>query len=273
MTRMTGLSLLLLLLLFWLLPPTSPTSAVRMQTRYVLPKELKIQEYCYRPGDLIIGGNLPLGVYFNSASLDFKMNPFWFSIQFFVGFDSTWEGRRVYPSFIQIDPKESAQFVGLVQLLLYFKWNWVGLLATESESGEHFISTLMPMLKENEICLAFTHRMKDETEKHMVQLLLHSKMWLKVDIVVFFGDSGTVAAFQWGLYMYLLHKRGSFQNVWILTSSWKLSVMHHVDIWQSLKPLHGALQFRDHTNDISEFSNFLLSLDPLNPQGDMFLPL
>ncbi|KAG8127141.1 hypothetical protein E2320_022141 [Naja naja] len=34
----------------------------------------------------------------------------------------------------------------------------------------------------------------------------------------------------------------------------------------------GALHFREHSGDISEFSHFLLSLDPLNPQGDMFLP-
>ncbi|XP_070591708.1 vomeronasal type-2 receptor 26-like [Erythrolamprus reginae] len=88
--------------------------------------------------------------------------------QLSVGFESPWESRRVYPSFFRIDPKDFSQYVGLVQLFLYFQWNWIGLLASGSESGEHFISTLMPMLKEKEICLAFTHRMKDESEKHMI---------------------------------------------------------------------------------------------------------
>ncbi|XP_070591700.1 vomeronasal type-2 receptor 26-like [Erythrolamprus reginae] len=73
-----------------------------------------------------------------------------------VGFDLPQEDRRVYPSFFRINPKEFAQCVGLVQLFLHFQWNWVGLLASESESGEYFISTLMPMLKEKEICLAFS---------------------------------------------------------------------------------------------------------------------
>ncbi|XP_060548751.1 vomeronasal type-2 receptor 26-like [Pantherophis guttatus] len=73
---------LLLLLLCWLLPPTSPTSAVRMQTTCVLPKRLKIQEYYYRPGDLIIGGNLPLGFYGNTVYLDFTMDPLWYSVTF-----------------------------------------------------------------------------------------------------------------------------------------------------------------------------------------------
>ncbi|XP_070794656.1 vomeronasal type-2 receptor 26-like [Pituophis catenifer annectens] len=79
---MTELPLLLLLLLCWLLPPTSPTSAVRMQTTCVLPKRLKIQEYYYKPGDLIIGGNLPLGVYGNTVYLDFTMDPLWYSVTF-----------------------------------------------------------------------------------------------------------------------------------------------------------------------------------------------
>ncbi|XP_070795412.1 vomeronasal type-2 receptor 26-like [Pituophis catenifer annectens] len=191
--------------------------------------------------------------------------------QLSVGFEVTQGDRRVYPSFFRINPKESAQFVALVQLLLYFQWNWVGLLATGSDSGTHFISTLRPMLKEKEICVALTEMVKDDSVHNMVQLLLHSKIWLKADIIVFFGETGTVAALQTSLYIYVDSETGSLQNVWILTSSWKLTVMYRTDIWEALTPLHGALHLRDHSVDISEFSHFLQSLDPLNPQGDMFL--
>ncbi|XP_060547729.1 vomeronasal type-2 receptor 26-like [Pantherophis guttatus] len=48
-------------------------------------------------------------------------------------------------------PGDFAECVGLVQLLLYFQWNWVGLLAPEDDSGERFVSSLMPMLKEKEL--------------------------------------------------------------------------------------------------------------------------
>ncbi|XP_058019515.1 vomeronasal type-2 receptor 26-like [Ahaetulla prasina] len=72
-----------------------------------------------------------------------------------VGFEFTQGDRRVYPSFFRINPSEFAQYVGLVQLLLYFQWNWVGLVAADDDDGEHFTSALMPMLKEKEICLAF----------------------------------------------------------------------------------------------------------------------
>ncbi|XP_032094631.1 vomeronasal type-2 receptor 26-like [Thamnophis elegans] len=73
-----------------------------------------------------------------------------------VDFEFTQEDRRVYPSFFQINPKESVQYAGLVHLLLYFQWNWVGLVANKDDGGERFVSSLIPMLKEKEICLVFT---------------------------------------------------------------------------------------------------------------------
>ncbi|KAG8147171.1 hypothetical protein E2320_022866, partial [Naja naja] len=82
----------------------------------------------------------------------------WFQLG--VGFEFSAGDRIDFPSFLWINHKESPQYVGLVQLLLYFQWNWVGLLSSESDNGEHFISTLTPMLKEKEICLAFTERLK-----------------------------------------------------------------------------------------------------------------
>ncbi|XP_060547739.1 vomeronasal type-2 receptor 26-like [Pantherophis guttatus] len=83
-------------------------------------------------------------------------------LQLGVGFEFLQGDRRVYPSFFRINPKEFPEYEGLVQLLLYFQWNWVGLVANEDDDGELFISSLMPMLKEKEICLAFTEMMKPD---------------------------------------------------------------------------------------------------------------
>ncbi|KAM3855460.1 vomeronasal type-2 receptor 26-like [Vipera latastei] len=90
-----------------------------------------------------------------------------------VGFEFTQGDRRVYPSFFRINPMEFPQYVGLVQLLLHFQWNWVGLLAPENDSGEHFVSSLVPMLKEKEICLAFTEMMKADFTAASGSKLIH----------------------------------------------------------------------------------------------------
>ncbi|KAG8127056.1 hypothetical protein E2320_022149, partial [Naja naja] len=248
--------LLMLLLVFWL---QIPTIAKRLQTICVFRDYIPLDKSYYRPGDLIIGGNLPLGDNFDST--------------LGVGFEFSQGERRVYPSFFRIDPKESPQYKGLIQLLLHFQWNWVGLMAPEDERGERFISTLTPMLQEKDICLAFSERLKSHDFPNIAKkLVLNFETWSKIEVILLFGDYDCSSTVQTFLFLHEKSSNATFNNVWILTSHWKLSVEESKDTLLFLKAFHGVLHFRDHTGDVSEFSRFLLSLDPLNPQGDVFLP-
>ncbi|KAG8147257.1 hypothetical protein E2320_022341, partial [Naja naja] len=363
---------LLLLLIFWLLPPTT---AKRMQTICIFRNPLQIQdqwEY-YRPGDSIIGGNLPLATISSASIPDFQNDPFlltyrilyesksyqqFLALMFVVAevnkdlvllpnitlgfhiynhfqverkislislfllstqdqmlpgykcdqkdillsvigglkskssrqmasifsifkvpqlgadFDFTQADRKVYPSFFRINTNEFSQYVGLVQLFLYFQWNWAGLVAPKDDSGERFISNLMPMFKEKEICLSFTEMLKSDNIYSTVTKLLHIfPTWTKTEVIILFGDSSSITSVQVALYTHEKIRNTPFWKVWILTSHWKLSAVGSQDILQVVKPFHGALHFRDHTTDVSEFRHFILSLDPLTTQGDVFLPL
>ncbi|XP_070600711.1 vomeronasal type-2 receptor 26-like [Erythrolamprus reginae] len=191
-----------------------------------------------------------------------------------VGFEFNQGDRTVYPSFFRINPKESPQYVGLVKLLLYFQWNWVGLVAPENDNGEHFISSLIPMLKEKEICLAFTEVMKSDFLD--TPLLISNpifKTWSMYEVIILFGDSSSIANVQIFAFAHEQFFKTSFQKVWILTSDWKVRVMGSQDVMRVLKPFHGALHFRDHTGDLSKFRDFLMLLDPFTAQGDVFLLL
>ncbi|KAG8127160.1 hypothetical protein E2320_022216 [Naja naja] len=175
---------------------------------------------------------------------------------------------------ININPKEFPQYEGLVQLLLHFQWNWVGLMASDSEYGEHFLSFLVPMLKKKEICLAFTEIFKSEeiivTVRSFIRIFTH---WFKVEVIVLFGDSNSIENVPVALNVYQEFQKTTFQKVWILTSLWKLSEMEYEETSKIVKQFHGALHLRDLTRDFLEFTHFLLTLDPFNPQGDIFLPL
>ncbi|XP_070591041.1 vomeronasal type-2 receptor 26-like [Erythrolamprus reginae] len=164
--------LLLILMRFWLL---APTTAKTLQTRCVLRDYIELKDTYYRPGRQVVPGykcdlqDILLSVIGGLSAKTSRLMASIFSIfkvpQLGVGFEFSLSERRVYPSFFRINPKESPQYVGLVQLLLYFQWNWVGLVAPEDDRGERFISTLTPMLQEKEICLAFTKRLKlEETQ-------------------------------------------------------------------------------------------------------------
>ncbi|XP_013915940.1 PREDICTED: vomeronasal type-2 receptor 116-like [Thamnophis sirtalis] len=189
-----------------------------------------------------------------------------------VGFEFTVGDTVDFPSFFWMNPKESPQYVGLVQLLLYFQWNWVGLVASESDNGEHFISTLTPMLKEEEICVAFTERLKMEDIKITINRLIWIfTIWSKIEVFILFGDSTVTSSVQVVFFPKIISR--SFRKIWILTSHWKISMVESQNVLKFIKPFHGALHFRDHSGDVTEFNHFLLSLDPLNPRGDVFLPL
>uniref|UniRef100_A0A670YRG2 G-protein coupled receptors family 3 profile domain-containing protein n=1 Tax=Pseudonaja textilis TaxID=8673 RepID=A0A670YRG2_PSETE len=180
--------------------------------------------------------------------------------------------RRVYPSFFRINPKESAQYEGLIQLLLHFQWNWVGLIANEDDGGEHFVSSLIPKLKEKEICLAFTEVIKFAFNNDRHKKLYHLfNAWSKGEVIIVFGELSAFANFQ--IVGFAEETHASLLKVWIFTSNWKFNVMSIQYVLPLIQPYHGALHFKDHTGDVSEFSHFLMSLDPLNPQGDSYLCL
>ncbi|KAF7234602.1 Vomeronasal type-2 receptor 26, partial [Varanus komodoensis] len=77
--------------------------------------------------------------------------------------------KREFPSFFRIDPDEITQYAGLIQLLLHFRWNWIGLYACTDESGEKFIHTLTPMLKKKDICIAFIEIYEPLNPKNLLQ--------------------------------------------------------------------------------------------------------
>ncbi|XP_026545438.1 vomeronasal type-2 receptor 26-like [Notechis scutatus] len=89
-----------------------------------------------------------------------------------------------------LNSKSSRLMASIFSIFKVPKWNWVGLLAPEDDNGEHFISSLMPLLKEKEICLAFSEKLKSDVFATTESKLLHVfKMWSKAEVIILFGDS------------------------------------------------------------------------------------
>nr|XP_028560610.1 vomeronasal type-2 receptor 26-like [Podarcis muralis] len=65
-----------------------------------------------------------------------------------------------FPSFYRMVPNEDLQYQGIIQLLLHFRWKWVGVMTPANEAGERFLQNIERMLLKNGICSAFTERFK-----------------------------------------------------------------------------------------------------------------
>uniref|UniRef100_A0A8C6VF70 G-protein coupled receptors family 3 profile domain-containing protein n=1 Tax=Naja naja TaxID=35670 RepID=A0A8C6VF70_NAJNA len=182
-----------------------------------------------------------------------------------------------FPTFYQIDPQYHLQNTAIVQLLLYFQWNWIGVVVQKSESSDHFIRIFDATLAQNDICIQFVKQIipifpifkilhKDQID--VLWTILNSD----AQVVIISGDSNSLQSLLISLSFYEEENQTTSGKVWILTTQWEFSAIgDHYD-WEKLKTLHGALSLTVHTNPVPGFKDYLWALNPHEPHGDVFLP-
>ncbi|KAL8176401.1 UNVERIFIED_CONTAM: hypothetical protein K2H54_033386 [Gekko kuhli] len=190
------------------------------------------------------------------------------------------------PSFYRVFPKEGLQYEGIVQLLLHFRWKWVGLITLDDKRGEHFLQTLESMLSRKGICAAFTEKAMmqirwDDIAFMMKYFVYSNANFLDSDAnaIVVHGETGT---FIWLATIILMPtilmnlteaeyvERTSAGKVWITTAQ----IDFAFNLFQKALDIgvfHGALSFSIHSKDIVGFQKFLQHLKPSRAKGDGFI--
>ncbi|XP_054849812.1 vomeronasal type-2 receptor 26-like [Eublepharis macularius] len=190
-------------------------------------------------------------------------------------FDPALSDKTQFPFFYRMVPNEDSQYKGIIQLLLHFKWKWIGLVAPNDDGGETFVQTLMVLLTENDICAAFTQWIPVTYTSTEKSILMHmekinsSFSESKINVVVVNGGTQTLILLS--VWLDYQSETGSLiWKVWVVTAQWAFTAVNSRGYW-SLRPFHGALSFTIHVNEVPGFWDFLQSLDPQHPNGDIFL--
>ncbi|KAG6539451.1 type-2 vomeronasal receptor [Crotalus adamanteus] len=89
-----------------------------------------------------------------------------------------------FPFFHRMLPKEGIEYPGIVQLLLYFRWTLIGLFTSDTEKGENFMRTFIPMLIRNGICVVISQRFS--MTGHTASLRDAISKWRQVNVFVHF---------------------------------------------------------------------------------------
>ncbi|XP_033024115.1 vomeronasal type-2 receptor 26-like [Lacerta agilis] len=174
-------------------------------------------------------------------------------------------------------PSEEHQYTGIVQLLLYFQWKWVGIFVTADDKGETFVKMLTRQLSRNDICIAVAERLVAHTflsdlgMMENYQNMAESLSTRNVSVFVVNADKNTMSGFQWLLLIGKMMNVSPINKVWIMTADWDFSSEpYHKDL--DIKNFHGALSFAIHSSEVKGFHHFLLNLNPYS-EADGFIRL
>ncbi|XP_063158817.1 vomeronasal type-2 receptor 26-like [Candoia aspera] len=178
----------------------------------------------------------------------------------------------------QMVPTETYQLNGLVQLLLYFQWKWVGIIALGDEKGEMFVQTLSHLLFMSGICIAFTERTPSHEYFFQVDELINQLKNIVVSlhetnasVIVAKADTHTMLDIHWLEFVVNSFELQPIDKIWVVTAPWDFSSeTFHRKL--NIQIFHGALSFAIHSKEVRDFQNFLQNLNPRS-EADSFIKL
>ncbi|XP_062992871.1 vomeronasal type-2 receptor 26-like [Elgaria multicarinata webbii] len=180
--------------------------------------------------------------------------------------------------FYQMVPKEDHQHMGILSLVLHFKWIWIGVVTMDDDNGERFVQAVHPLFARHGICFAFVERIPKGrvlTENSMWQVLkMHSNiMESQANVVVMYGESFTVTFLRYLPLLSELNENMTNKQkgkVWILTTQMELTSFVYQRDWDT-EIFHGALSFTIHSSDPAGFEDFVENRNPSSTTGDGFI--
>ncbi|XP_061447670.1 vomeronasal type-2 receptor 26-like [Rhineura floridana] len=182
-----------------------------------------------------------------------------------------------FPNLYWMIPNEIHQYKGIVQLLLHFRWMWVGLMSFNDDSGEYFLKNFQPILSQNGICSAFTEKiaatyifdellkLQESWNKTFVNI-----MESKANTIILHGETKAMIALRSLLQQGEIDYGKVFSKVWIMAAQLDFVAVAFQKYW-SIEVFHGALAFSTHSKDMPKFQNFLQNVRPDLANSDGFI--
>ncbi|XP_066486336.1 vomeronasal type-2 receptor 26-like [Tiliqua scincoides] len=180
------------------------------------------------------------------------------------------------PSYYQMVSSEAYLYQGIIQLLLHFKWTWVGVLAADDDNGHRFVRAVLKMYPLSGICVAFIERIMPVSVAEIYHLL---NLMIRIYHLSMSSIANAVLVYEEHIlhFRLLLHlpelefvdtePKG---KVWIMTVQMELTALQLQRSWD-IQALHGALSFAVHSNEVFGFQNFLQTRNHFSTTEDEFL--
>ncbi|XP_042329696.1 vomeronasal type-2 receptor 26-like [Sceloporus undulatus] len=176
--------------------------------------------------------------------------------------------------FYQMVLNENYQTKGIAQLLLHFRWTWVGVISKDNENGERFVQTLLAQFALYDICVAFIKSIKTINILEAYKILqflfeIYDFIYSNANVLVIYEDH--IVYLRTLLYLSEIEVKEPRGKVWLMTAQMDLMALSFQRSWD-IRPIHGALSFTIHSShEVSAFQSFLQSRNHFLTKEDGFL--
>uniref|UniRef100_A0A8C7WMS2 G-protein coupled receptors family 3 profile domain-containing protein n=1 Tax=Oryzias sinensis TaxID=183150 RepID=A0A8C7WMS2_9TELE len=127
---------------------------------------------------------------------------------------SVFSRKRNFPSFLRtVHPNKDVIEI-ILRFLEKFKWTWVAFLYIDDDYGRDGLDLFGKKIKDTEICLAFSHGLKENTD---YPKLIKQMEALRINVVIVFTTKWTAE----GLIMSAIQQNVT-NKVWIAVDAWSL---------------------------------------------------
>ncbi|XP_078524846.1 extracellular calcium-sensing receptor-like [Lissotriton helveticus] len=172
--------------------------------------------------------------------------------------------RNQFPSFFRTIPSDDFQSRGLAQMVMYFGWTWVGLLAEDSDYGQQGIQIIKQELMAAGACVAFSENIilsrADRNAFHISQVIRDSTA---TAIVVFCSDTDMV------IIVDEMVRQNVTGKVFIASENWSTSALLSVKKYSDI--LTGTIGFAIHSGEMPGFDQHLRNVNPSKYADDVFI--
>ncbi|XP_053305679.1 vomeronasal type-2 receptor 26-like [Spea bombifrons] len=180
--------------------------------------------------------------------------------------DPVLSNKRLYPNFYQTLQNDQAQFDAIVKLLRYFGWNWVGIIASDDDSGETQRRELEKMAAIHGICIEFSLQLPPNKYYKRIEVINRNRRIINratSQIVILCGTASYRS-----MYLFTDESGDIHQKTFIIPASWNVIIYNRNE---SSFPFNGSLVFTRPDKMIPSLQNFLENVRPSNRPNDILL--
>ncbi|KAG6466481.1 type-2 vomeronasal receptor [Crotalus adamanteus] len=173
-------------------------------------------------------------------------------------------------------PNGDQEIMGLLQLLLYLKWTWIGLIFQPEKSGEKLIENAVNLFSQKKICLDFMEEAVQPTFTNYVESIVNDfrKLYIiimksTVNVIILYGENQYIFTIIFLPYfeeiVEIPVKRKD--KVWIMPAQMEFTSLSLLKML-SMDAFHGAITFEVSSKEIPGFKKFLQTTKPTSGEED-----